>query len=86
VTPYVPGQVYAGGAYANQSRGDDGLAQWASANRNIDNKDVVVWYNLGITHNPRPEDWPVMPTYEAGFKLVPWGFFVRNPALDIPPK
>ena len=26
-----------------------------------------------ITHNPRPEDWPVMPVYEAGFKLVPVG-------------
>ena len=86
VTPYVPSEIYAGGAYANQSRGDDGLAKWAAANRNIDNKDVVVWYNLGITHNPRPEDWPVMPTYEAGFKLVPWGFFTRNPAMDIPPK
>ena len=41
----------------------------------IDNRDVVLWYTMGITHNPRPEDWPVMPVHEAGFKLVPWGFF-----------
>jgi Cu2+-containing amine oxidase len=26
----------------------------------------------------------VMPVYEAGFKLVPWGFFTRNPAMDLP--
>jgi primary-amine oxidase len=38
----------------------------------------------GITHNPRPEEWQVMPTYTAGCKLAPWGFFAKNPALDIP--
>ena len=32
----------------------------------------------GITHNPRPEDWPVMPVHGAGFKLEPRGFFARN--------
>lgn len=83
VTPYQPTEIYAGGDYPNQSRGTDGLGKWAAANRNIDNKDVVLWYNLGVTHNPRPEDWPVMPTYEAGFKLVPWGFFTQNPAMDL---
>jgi len=40
---------------------------------------------MGITHNPRPEDWPVMPVHAAGFKLEPWGFFARNPVLDLPP-
>jgi primary-amine oxidase len=86
VTPYDPAQMYAGGDYPNQSRGLDGLAKWAAANRSVENRDVVLWYTLGVTHNPRPEDWPVMPTYEAGFKLVPWGFFAKNPALDLPPR
>jgi primary-amine oxidase len=86
VTPYQASEMYAGGDYPNQSRGGDGLSKWAAANRSIDNTDVVLWYTFGITHNPRPEDWPVMPVYEAGFKLVPWGFFARNPALDLPPK
>jgi primary-amine oxidase len=86
VTPYAEDEIYAGGDYPNQSHGGDGLAKWAAADRPIDNKDIVLWYNFGITHNPRPEDWPVMPTYEAGFKLVPWGFFARNPALDLPVK
>jgi len=34
---------------------------------------------------PRPEDWPVMPVEYTGFSLVPFGFFDRNPALDVPP-
>jgi primary-amine oxidase len=84
VTPYRAGEMYAGGDYPNQSRGGDGLRQWTAANRDIHNHDVVLWYTLGITHNPRPEDWPVMPVHAAGFKLVPWGFFARNPALDLP--
>lgn len=86
VTPYAPDEIYAGGDYPNQSHGGDGLVKWTAANRPIDNKDIVLWYNFGITHNPRPEDWPVMPTYETGFKLVPWGFFAKNPVLDLPKK
>ena len=85
VTPYNPVEMYAAGDYPNQSKGGDGLPKWTAANRPLDGKDLVLWYTMGITHNPRPEDWPVMPVYEAGFKLVPWGFFARNPALDLPP-
>jgi len=84
VTPYDAAEMYAGGDYPNQSRGGDGLAKWVSTNRSIDNQDVVLWYTMGVTHNPRPEDWPVMPVHAAGFELVPWGFFSRNPALDLP--
>jgi primary-amine oxidase len=85
VTPFSPTEMYPAGDYPNQSRGGDGLPKWTAADRPIDNKDVVLWYTMGITHNPRPEDWPVMPVHAAGFKLVPWGFFPRNPALDLPP-
>jgi primary-amine oxidase len=85
VTPYNSAERYAAGDYPYQSKGGDGLPKWTAANRPIDNRDVVLWYTMGITHNPRPEDWPVMPVHEAGFKLVPWGFFSRNPAMDIPP-
>jgi primary-amine oxidase len=85
VTPYAAGEMYAGGDYPNQSHGGDGLVQWTVANRSVDNRDIVVWYTCGITHNPRPEDWPVMPVQSIGFELVPWGFFARNPALDLPP-
>jgi primary-amine oxidase len=26
-----------------------------------------------------------MPVARVGFELMPWGFFDRNPALDVPP-
>jgi primary-amine oxidase len=85
VTPYSEAERYAAGDYPYQSKGGDGLPKWTSANRPVDNRDLVLWYVMGITHNPRPEDWPVMPSHVAGFKLVPWGFFARNPAMDLPP-
>jgi primary-amine oxidase len=84
VTPFSPDELYAAGDYPNQSRGGEGLVKWTAINRAISGKDVVVWYTMGITHLPRPEDWPVMPVHEAGFKLIPTGFFPRNPALDLP--
>ena len=84
VTPYSANERYASGDYPNQNKGGEGLLKWTAANRPIDGTDMVVWYSMGITHNPRPEDWPVMPVHEAGFKLVPVGFFSRNPALDLP--
>ncbi|HYW41612.1 MAG TPA: primary-amine oxidase [Bryobacteraceae bacterium] len=85
VTANSPTEMYAAGNYPYQSKGDDGLPKWTAADRPIDNRDVVLWYVMGITHNPRPEDWPVMPVHAAGFKLEPWGFFARNPVLDLPP-
>ena len=83
-TLYRAEERYAGGDYPNQSRGGDGLSKWTAANRTIDNQDLVVWYTTGITHNPRPEDWPVMPVQTVSFQLMPWGFFARNPVMDLP--
>jgi primary-amine oxidase len=84
VTPYDPAQMYAAGFYVNQSKGGDGLPAWTKASRSLENRDIVLWYTMGITHIPRPEDWPVMPAHRAGFKLVPSGFFDHNPTIDIP--
>ncbi len=85
VTRYHPREMHAAGQYPNQHPGGDGLPAWTAANRPIEDTDLVVWYTLGHNHVPRPEDWPVMPTYYAGFKLLPVGFFDANPALDVPP-
>jgi primary-amine oxidase len=85
VTPYRPEERYPAGAYPYQHRGGAGLPEWTTANRRIENADVVVWYTMNHTHVPRPEDWPVMPVAAVGFELKPTGFFDRNPTLDIPP-
>ena len=44
---------------------------------------MVLWYVFGIHHITRPEDWPVMPVDVVSFWLKPFGFFDRNPALDV---
>ena len=72
------------GAYPNQSLGGGGLPAWTANNEPLANQDVVVWYTMGVTHIPRPEEWPVMPVTHVGFKMIPGGFFSRNPALDVP--
>ncbi len=83
-TRHNPAEMNAAGAYPNQGRGGEGLPRWVGNNESLVNQDVVVWYTLGVTHIPRPEEWPVMPVTHVGFKMIPGGFFSRNPALDVP--
>jgi primary-amine oxidase len=85
VTPYDPAELRAAGDHPNQHQGTDGLPRWTAADRPIVDCDLVVWHTFGVTHIPRPEDWPVMPVEYTGFSLVPVGFFDANPALDVPP-
>ena len=85
VTPYAPDERRAAGDYPNQHAGGDGLPGWTAADRSLVDTDIVAWHTFGVTHLPRPEDWPVMPVEYCGFHLVPVGFFDRNPALDVPP-
>ena len=84
VTQYRPEEMYASGEYVNLGGHGEGLPRWTSADRPLDGEDVVMWYTLGVTHLPRAEDWPIMPSHATGFRLVPAGFFSRNPALDVP--
>ncbi|WP_431774495.1 primary-amine oxidase [Streptomyces cucumeris] len=85
VTPYHPDERYPAGDFVNQHPGGAGLPAWTAADRAVDGEDIVVWHTFGLTHFPRPEDWPVMPVDYAGFTLKPVGFFDRNPTLDVPP-
>jgi primary-amine oxidase len=85
VTPYAPDERRAAGDYPNQHVGGDGLPDWTAADRPLVGTDLVAWHTFGVTHGPRPEDWPVMPVEYCGFHLMPVGFFDANPALDLPP-
>jgi primary-amine oxidase len=85
VTAYDPAERYPAGDFVNQHPGGAGLPAWTDADRDLDGADIVLWHTFGLTHFPRPEDWPVMPVDYAGFTLKPVGFFDRNPTLDVPP-
>ena len=84
VTPNSPDERWPAGEFVNQSSQDTGLGEWTKADRPIENTDVVLWYVFGLHHLTRPEDWPVMPVDVVSFWLKPFGFFDRNPSLDVP--
>ncbi|MFL0564456.1 primary-amine oxidase [Microbacterium sp. 179-I 1D1 NHS] len=72
------------GRYPNAHQGGGGLPAYTADDRSIDGEDIVLWHTFGLTHIPRPEDWPVMPVDYAGFWLKPYGFMDVNPAMDVP--
>lgn len=85
VTRYKDGELYAAGAFTNQSQKEvGGVADAIARNDVVENSDVVVWTVFGFTHNPRVEDWPVMPVEKHELRLKPVDFFDRNPAIDVP--
>ncbi|MDM9581467.1 primary-amine oxidase [Nostoc sp. GT001] len=84
VTKYKPTELYAGDDYPNQTQPGQGLPKYIADDEALMGEDIVLWYTMGVTHIPRSEDWPVMPVHRVGFKLVPRGFFSRNPAINLP--
>ncbi|GJN67751.1 copper amine oxidase 1 [Purpureocillium lilacinum] len=85
VTKYRDGELYAAGEYTNQSLESDGVENWAARDEDVVDTDVVFWHTFSLTHNPRPEDFPVMPAERISVHLKPSGFHEKNPALDVPP-
>ncbi|KAK5102297.1 hypothetical protein LTR70_000082 [Exophiala xenobiotica] len=85
VTKHQDGELYAAGRYTLQStREEGGLADMVARNDNTENEDIVVWATFGLTHNPRVEDWPVMPVEIHELKIRPADFWHENPAIDLP--
>lgn len=84
VTPYAAEERFPAGEYPNQSTEDQGLPAYTSQDRPIVDTDLVVWYTFGMHHVVRLEDWPVMPRQHVGIMLQPFGFFDRNPIMDLP--
>jgi primary-amine oxidase len=85
ITKYKDGELWAGGEFTNQSKKEiDGVSDAVARNDDVENEDVVVWNVFGLTHNPRVEDWPVMPVEIHQLHLKPADFFTMNPAIDVP--
>lgn len=84
VTRFAEGELYAAGDFVNRNPGGAGLPAFIEADRGIDGEDIVLWHSFGLTHFPRPEDFPIMPVDVVGFALRPHGFFDENPILNLP--
>ncbi|WWC88939.1 uncharacterized protein L201_003854 [Kwoniella dendrophila CBS 6074] len=85
VTSYKDRELYSGGVYTNQSNGNaQGIRSWVARDDSVDNTDLVVWHTFGLTHNPRVEDFPVMPCETHMIHLKPNDFFTASPAIDVP--
>ncbi|MGG7509865.1 primary-amine oxidase [Plantibacter sp. YIM 135249] len=84
VTQYDPAERYAAGDFVHQNPGGDGITKYIADDASVDGEDIVLWHTFGPTHFPRPEDWPVMPVDYAKFTLKPYGFFGKNPAMNVP--
>lgn len=86
VTRYRDGDLWAGGKWTNPSLVEaDGVADYEARNEGVRDADVMLWHTYGITHNPRVEDYPVMPVEIMSIALKPADLFKWNPALDVPP-
>lgn len=82
VTKYQDNELYASGDYPNQGSVGEGLPRY-SGNESLVDQDLVLWVTAGLTHIPDVEQYPVMNTESLlAFRLLPYGFFRRNPALD----
>lgn len=83
VTAFDAEERYPAGEYMNHSDGTDGLVGFVADDGNVENTDIVAWHTFGLHHQPRLEDFPVQSCISSGFKLMPSGFFDRNPCLDL---
>ena len=82
MTAYNEEEFFPAGNYPNSRDIKDGLPAWNNS-EDLQGKDVVLWYNMGITHIVRPEDWPIMNVHQIGFSLAPFGFFDHNPVAGM---
>ena len=77
VTAQKPEERYPAGEFPGQAPGGAGVSAFVADDEPIDGADVVLWYTIGSTHLPRPEEWPVMPVHRMRFELRPTHFLTQ---------
>ncbi|KAJ7099470.1 copper amine oxidase [Mycena belliarum] len=80
------GRMWPAGKYVPQTRDApaDSIGNWVEDGASIENEDILVYLTVGVTHIPRPEDWPVMPVEHLNVYFKPQSFFDANPSMDVP--
>lgn len=91
VTPYRDYELFPAGDYVCQSTGEEDhphnltVADWVKRDEPIENTDIVLYLQFGLTHFARTEDFPVMPAEPVSIMMRASNFFHQNPALWVPP-
>lgn len=91
VVPYQDHRIFPAGQYVCQRSGDcdnpdnSTISDWAQTDKSIENTDIVCYIQFGVTHIPRPEDFPIMPVEKVGTTIRASHFFNKNPCLWVPP-
>ncbi|KAJ7188863.1 copper amine oxidase [Mycena filopes] len=80
------GRMWPAGKYVPQTRDspEDSIGNWVKDGESVENEDILVYLTVGVTHIPRPEDWPVMPVEHLSITFKPVSFFAVNPSMDVP--
>lgn len=78
-------QKWAAGLYPNLSTKDEGLPAYVAKAEPIVDEDLVLWYTMGFRHAPRPEDFPILPTFWHEMTLRPAFFFDMDPSMTFNP-
>lgn len=73
--PYAEDELYPAGKWVPQTRitPPDSVSCWAERDENVRNTDIVTYLTVGVTHIPRPEDYPVMPQETCMVMFKPVG-------------
>ena len=85
VSKYRPGENWSAGLYPNLSTKDEGVPAFVADAEPIKNDDIVLWYTMGFRHAPRPEDFPILPTFWHEVTLRPAFFFDMDPSMTFNP-
>ena len=85
VTKWKEKEYWAAGLYPNLSTRDEGLPAFVADGQSVANDDLVIWYTMGFRHAPRPEDFPLLPTFWHEITLRPAFFFDMDPSMTFNP-
>lgn len=79
-------RMWPAGKYVPQGRGEpsDSVGKWISEGGKVEAEDILLFISFGVTHIPRPEDFPVMPVERVTLSFKPQSFFKTNPSMDVP--
>jgi Cu2+-containing amine oxidase len=83
VTKFNNREQFASGTFPVLANEQTGLPVYQDNNQNIEDTDIVVWYNGIFFHHPHTEDYAFINSHRIGVGLFPSNFFGYNPSNSL---